>query len=94
MRRYLMVVMVGGAALASLAGDLVIEGNVTVVSNLAVRGSVEGLQAGSLTNGVLPASVMPTNGVWNAGALRVAGGLSVEPQGDLQMGPFTNRPAR
>jgi hypothetical protein len=69
-----------GTAWASLAGDLVIDGHVTVASNLTVRGTVQGLDAGAITNGVLPSSVMPTNGVWDARNVQVSnlGGVDAD----------------
>lgn len=72
------------------AGDLEVDGNVTVLSNLTVQGSVTGLNASGITNGVLPAAVMPTNGTWNAGGVVISNASIANLQGgDLAEGSVT-----
>ena len=62
----LAIIAVVGVGTSGWAGDLILDGNLTVASNLTVQGNVTGINAADITNGVLPASVLPTNGTWNA----------------------------
>ena len=76
------VVAICGAA-SFPAGELTIDGNMTVKTNLVVRGQLSSA-ALSLTN----VTVMGQATIQNA----VIQHLS--PQGDLGMGPYTNRAAQ
>jgi len=64
------------------AGDMTVDGNVIVMTNLVVRGQLNGGTM-ALTN--LAVSSQAT--------IRSAVILELVPQGDLSMGPYTNRVA-
>lgn len=73
MKRAIMIgVMLAMSGIRAWADDLTIDGNLTVTSNLTVQGQVVGINASGITNGILSAAVLPTNGTWNARAMVIS----------------------
>ena len=78
--KWLMIVVCGGWAAASLAGELTVDGNLTVKTNLSVQGQ--------LTSGTLSLTNVTVAG---QAIIQSAVIQNIPPQGDLSMGPYTNR---